>query len=279
MSSRHSFRRYEGGRAYESSPVSSQSKGSSRWSHSRKRGLDGNLRQHSDSDSTSFDHSKTDQRCAEHRSSSFTTPEGEGPMSRCSDWASEVEQEEMRMGVRRDVQRYRRRILAADFNERERKTSSGSSESRDSPIPADMETDEAVLMRRQKQINYGKNTLAYDRYIKEVPKHLRQPGVHPRTPNKFKKYSRRSWDQQIRLWKVKLHAWDPPVQEGNDLQAIEEIDLDDIMEIELEACETAESGESTDCCKNVKEPASVAEDCCMGTPSKVMKTEANVDLS
>ncbi|XP_041846544.1 histone RNA hairpin-binding protein isoform X2 [Melanotaenia boesemani] len=252
------------------------SSGPSRWSHCRKRGNDGSLRTHGGGDDEWGAH-----RPSDSRHSSFTTPESAGPVSRCgqSDWGSQVEEDDMRRDVHRDMQRYRRRILGSDATQRERRTSSGSSGSCDSREGENMETDEAVLLRRQKQINYGKNTLAYDRYIQEVPRHMRQPGIHPKTPNKFRKYSRRSWDQQIKLWKVRLHAWDPPADDCNGKSTnddtLEELELGDVMDIELDFPTLENSQDASSSLNTLSFPAEDQD--CVGTPVKVQRTESRAD--
>lgn len=73
----------------------------------------------------------------------------------------------------------------------------------------EIETDPLILSRRQKQIDYGKNTVGYDRYRRLVPIERRHK-KHPSTPHKHKKYSRRAWDGIIRVWRQQLHFWDPP---------------------------------------------------------------------
>lgn len=70
------------------------------------------------------------------------------------------------------------------------------------------ETDPEVLRRRQKQIDFGRNTVGYDNYIKTVPKEERQQD-DPQTPNKLSKYSRRGWDGLIKQWRLRLHKYDP----------------------------------------------------------------------
>lgn len=48
-----------------------------------------------------------------------------------------------------------------------------------------------------KEIRRAKEKPIYIRYITEVPKVSRVKGIHPRTPNKFLNFSRRSWDAQV----------------------------------------------------------------------------------
>ena len=84
------------------------------------------------------------------------------------------------------------------------------------------ETDIDIINRRQKQIDYGKNTNGYQNYTAMVPKDKRKI-QDPETPDKFIKYSRRSWDQQVKVWRRKLHLYDP-----NDGET-SELDVSDFM--------------------------------------------------
>ncbi|KAJ3056220.1 hypothetical protein HK097_007703 [Rhizophlyctis rosea] len=71
-------------------------------------------------------------------------------------------------------------------------------------------SEERRLEQRQKQIDYGKNTVGYQRYISIVPRQKRRPRIDPETPDKHSKCSKRCWDGLVRQWRRRLHQWDPP---------------------------------------------------------------------
>ncbi|CAH4028486.1 histone RNA hairpin-binding protein [Pieris brassicae] len=79
----------------------------------------------------------------------------------------------------------------------------------------EIEMDPSILQRRQKQIDYGKNTVGYQNYLSEVSISDRAKD-HPKTPDKYSKYSRRSWDMLIKIWRKKLHEYDVDCKSSKD---------------------------------------------------------------
>jgi hypothetical protein len=63
------------------------------------------------------------------------------------------------------------------------------------------------LRQREKQIQFGYNTVGYQRYTTDIPRESRTR-EHPRTPDKNQKCSKRAWDGQVRKWRRALHQWD-----------------------------------------------------------------------
>lgn len=75
------------------------------------------------------------------------------------------------------------------------------------PESIELERRQLELLRRQKDIDMGKVTERYAEYVLSIPKPERARH-HPRTPNKFRKVSRRAWDGMIRKWRKHLHNFD-----------------------------------------------------------------------
>ncbi|KAF7261642.1 hypothetical protein EG68_00917 [Paragonimus skrjabini miyazakii] len=73
--------------------------------------------------------------------------------------------------------------------------------------PVELERRQLELLRRQRDIDMGKVTERYADYVLSVPKPERERH-HPRTPNKFRKVSRRAWDGMIRKWRKHLHNFE-----------------------------------------------------------------------
>lgn len=69
----------------------------------------------------------------------------------------------------------------------------------------EVETDNDILARREKQLEYCKKTDDYKAYVESIPKDQRLDKM-PRTPNMNKKYSRRQWDGAVKHWKTQVHT-------------------------------------------------------------------------
>ena len=68
-------------------------------------------------------------------------------------------------------------------------------------------TDAHKLEQRQKQIDFGKNTLGYERYARDVRRTERKHS-DPWTPDIREPDSKRQFDGKMKEWRRRLHRWE-----------------------------------------------------------------------
>lgn len=175
-------------------------------------------------------------------------------------WADFMDEEETHKNTKLSntgpkKQRFKRKLLLSENGDKPSEKKSDRS----------ILTDEHRLSQRQKQIDFGKNTTAYGRYILESPRHCRKLG-EPRTPDKFQICSTRSWCGQIKSWRRKLHEWDPPTEGQANLFSLhsKSAAMNDIMtKLDLDMDErgsTASSNSSEEFFKDLNVDACLAKD-------------------
>eukprot|EP00877_Chromochloris_zofingiensis_P006539 jgi/Chrzof1/2138/Cz11g03280.t1 len=91
----------------------------------------------------------------------------------------------------------------------------------DLEVEVEREIGPAKLASRQRQIDFGKNTLGYEQYLKLVPKGRRRlmgKNHDPKTPDIALNCSNRAFLGLVKQWRRRLHAYDPSNQDGGPKQ-------------------------------------------------------------
>lgn len=129
------------------------------------------------------------------------------------------------------------------------------------------EVDGHRLAQRQKQIDFGKNTLAYDRFVEVCPRHSRRRG-DPMTPVINQVCSKRSFLGQVISWRKAVYSYVDKLEDGvtPGAVAVTRKNADDhhqqretlAQDYNVDAVERAKSdGASCDSIENKKESSTV----------------------
>ena len=109
------------------------------------------------------------------------------------------------------------------FDTKRAKSNEGSSLAAPAANLLELVTDKHLLSQRQKQIDFGKNSLTYERYKNEVP-HVNRKASDPQTPDIRLPDSKRRFDGKVKAWRRGLHEWEnanpvPPTAAASSSEA------------------------------------------------------------